>query len=191
MKAAMSAEPGDRAPAPEPVRLVQRFINTWDREGVELLDGPGALRDWFAEAGLLANGVALDGRDFRRALDVREALRELVAGNAALAYDPAAVEVVNDAARRAGLHTVLVAPAESTHRVTASGIDSALGEIVAVVHESIAAGTWSRLKACERSTCRWAFYDRSRNASGHWCSMAVCGSREKNRRAYRRRRNAA
>jgi predicted RNA-binding Zn ribbon-like protein len=49
-------------------------------------------------------------------------------------------------------------------------------------------GTWGRLKACEREVCRWAFYDRSMNRSGHWCSMSVCGQREKSRRAYRRRR---
>ena len=66
-------------------------------------------------------------------------------------------------------------------------LDSALGRIVAALHAGIADGTWPRLKACERDTCRWAFYDHSRNRSGHWCSMAVCGSREKNRRAYRRR----
>ena len=53
---------------------------------------------------------------------------------------------------------------------------------------AIAEGTWARLKACERDSCRWAFYDRSKNRSGHWCSMDVCGAREKNRRAYRRRR---
>jgi predicted RNA-binding Zn ribbon-like protein len=83
----------------------------------------------------------------------------------------------------------LVSPAESTQQVLAGGLEGALGAIVAVVHEAIADGTWTRLKACERSSCRWAFYDRSRNGSSHWCSMAVCGSREKNRRAYQRHRS--
>jgi predicted RNA-binding Zn ribbon-like protein len=187
----MPAEPGDRAPAPEPVRLVQRFINTWDREGAELLGSPQALREWLVGAGLLPEDAVLDGDAFRYALVVREALRELVAANTGLAFDPAAVDVVNDAARRAHLHPVLLAPAESAQQVLAGGVDGALGAIVAVVHEAIADASWSRLKACERSTCRWAFYDRSRNGSGQWCSMAVCGSREKNRRAYRRRRDAA
>ena len=70
----------------------------------------------------------------------------------------------------------------------AGGVDGALGQIVAAIHAGIAEGTWERLKACERDVCRWAFYDHSKNRSGHWCSMAVCGQREKNRRAYRRRR---
>ena len=38
-------------------------------------------------------------------------------------------------------------------------------------------GTWGRLKACAEDGCRWAFYDASRNQSGRWCSMAVCGNR--------------
>ncbi len=65
------------------------------------------------------------------------------------------------------------------------GFDGALSAIVAAIHAGIAEGTWERLKSCERDICRWAFYDHSKNRSGHWCSMAVCGQREKNRRAYR------
>jgi predicted RNA-binding Zn ribbon-like protein len=49
------------------------------------------------------------------------------------------------------------------------------------------ADTWSRLKACRDDTCKWAFYDHSKNRSGHWCSMEVCGSRHKARQ-YRERR---
>ncbi|MBW3563024.1 MAG: CGNR zinc finger domain-containing protein, partial [Actinobacteria bacterium] len=36
-----------------------------------------------------------------------------------------------------------------------------------------------RLKVCRSDTCRWAFYDSSRNRSGKWCDMAVCGNRTK------------
>ncbi len=46
-------------------------------------------------------------------------------------------------------------------------------------------GTWSRLKACRQ--CEWAFYDWSKNRSGRWCAMSVCGNRTKVR-AYRARR---
>ena len=48
------------------------------------------------------------------------------------------------------------------------------------------AGTWLRLKACRNYTCRWAFYDHSKNRSGHWCTMSVCGNRQKSR-GYRQR----
>ena len=48
------------------------------------------------------------------------------------------------------------------------------------------AGTWPRLKGCAQ--CEWVFFDRSKNRSGTWCSMTICGNRTKNR-AYRRRRS--
>ena len=48
-------------------------------------------------------------------------------------------------------------------------------------------GTWRRLKACRNEGCMWAFYDASKNRSGSWCTMDVCGSRAK-MRAYRRRK---
>jgi predicted RNA-binding Zn ribbon-like protein len=50
----------------------------------------------------------------------------------------------------------------------------------------MAEGTWERLKVCPAHDCLWAFYDSSRNRSGHWCSMKVCGNRAK-ARSYRER----
>ncbi len=48
-------------------------------------------------------------------------------------------------------------------------------------------GAWPRLKACTEDDCQWAFYDTTRNHSRTWCSMDVCGNREKTRR-YRERK---
>jgi predicted RNA-binding Zn ribbon-like protein len=181
-----ASEPGDRDPAPGPLRLVQRFVNTVDLEGgPELLPDAAALRDWLVAGGLLDGGARVSTGDHRRAIELREAIRELAAAHAGHDHDPAAIDTVNAAARRAGLHPVL--GARTRLEPAAGGADAALGRIVAAIHEAVAEGTWPRLKACDRHVCRWAFYDRSKNRSGHWCSMAVCGSREKNRRAYRRR----
>lgn len=184
-------EPGDRSPAPGPLRLVQLFVNTNDLEtGPDLIPDARALRDWLHDRGLLAADVPVTDEDHARAIELREAIRELVSAHAGLSHDPAAGEIVNEAGRRAGLVPVLEDPA-TRFVPTAGGVDGALGHVVAAIHAAIAEGTWDRLKACERDVCRWAFYDHSKNRSGHWCSMAVCGQREKNRRAYRRRRAAA
>jgi predicted RNA-binding Zn ribbon-like protein len=179
-------EPGDRVPAPEPIRLVQAFINTNDREGEDRLVDAAALRGWLVDAGLPVP-ARLSAAEHARAIAFREALRELVAANAGLPHDAGAVATVNEAAERAGLRAVLTGPAAAGLEPAAGGVDGALGSIVAAVHAGIADGSWARLKACERDSCRWAYYDHSRNRSGHWCSMAVCGAREKNKRAYRRR----
>jgi predicted RNA-binding Zn ribbon-like protein len=66
-----------------------------------------------------------------------------------------------------------------------------LGRLIAIMVEAMADGTWSRLKACSAETCQWLFYDTSKNRSGHWCSMRVCGNRAKARQFRARRRTGA
>jgi predicted RNA-binding Zn ribbon-like protein len=181
-----TAEPGARAPAPGALRLVQQFVNSNDLEGgPDLLADAPALHAWLVEAGLAGPDLVVTGADHARAVALREAIRELVSANAGLPHDPAAAQVVDELG--AGLRPVF--DSGGTHfEPTAGGVDAALGRIVGAIHNALAEGTWERLKACERDVCRWAFYDQSKNRSSHWCSMAVCGQREKNRRAYRRRR---
>lgn len=187
----VTEEPGERAPAPEPVRLVQLFVNTVDLEdGDDAIADAHGLHAWLVEHRLIDPSSAVPTRaSHERAVTLREALRSLAYANGGHELDPHAIDTVNEAASRAGLRPLLTGPTKSEMRPAsgAHAVDAALGRIVAAVHAGIADGTWPRLKACERDTCRWAFYDHSRNRSGHWCSMAVCGSREKNRRAYRRR----
>jgi predicted RNA-binding Zn ribbon-like protein len=181
-------EPGRRAPAPEPLRLVQELINTVDLEdGRESLGDPGALAAWLAARGLLPAGASVGPADLRRARALREALRELAAAHNGLEADVAAATAqVNAIAARARVEPVLDADGATRLRARRGGLDGALGAVVAAVHAAAADGMWGRLKACERGHCRWAFYDASRNRSGRWCAMAVCGSREKSLRAYRR-----
>jgi len=66
------------------------------------------------------------------------------------------------------------------------GVQGGLATIVAVVAEARLRGVWERMKACRQESCGWLFYDGSRNRSSSWCSMQICGGREK-ARAYRMR----
>ena len=50
-------------------------------------------------------------------------------------------------------------------------------------------GKLGRVKLCGGEDCRWAFYDASRNGSRQWCSMEVCGNRQK-ARTFRARKGA-
>lgn len=181
-------EPGGRPPAPGALALVQAFVNTFDIEDDEDdLTGPDALTAWLRDRGLLDAATRADDADLDRARRLREALRDLAAAHNDLPADvEAATEEANRAAARARLAPRLDAAGASHLEPEAAGVDAALATIVAAVHRATHDGTWVRLKACERGHCRWAFYDASRNRSGRWCSMAVCGSREKSRRAYRR-----
>jgi hypothetical protein len=160
--------------APEPLRLVQLFLNTTDHEhGRELIGDPATLRAWLAERDLDPGRVDLAG--VRRAHDLREALRTLVA-------ERRTTRPLHESAARARL----IVDFESRRLVPqASGVDGALGVIVAVAYDAMREGSWERLKACRN--CRWAFWDESRNRSAQWCSMQLCGNRLKVRR-YRSRR---
>ena len=75
-------------------------------------------------------------------------------------------------------------------RVVPGDADAALTRLLAIVAEAVAAGTWTRLKACREPSCRWAYYDYSRNRRRTWCSMDICGNRAKARASHHRKATA-
>lgn len=175
--------------APEPLRLVQRFVNTVDREHErEWLGSPDELEAWLRENGLDAEPP--NARLLRRAHDLREALRELLVANNHDAAPPAdAVAIVNAVAAAGRLAPRLREDGVlSLSEPTRPSPPAPLARIVGVAFEAMLEGNWSRLKACRN--CRWAFYDYSRNRAATWCSMTLCGSRLK-ARSYRRRARSA
>ena len=160
--------------APEPLRLVQRFVNTVDTEhGREWWPTQEAFAAWLAEHSLPA--IA----DFRRALELRGSLQALLRANNGHELEPDTVAAVSRAAER------LTLGLDAEGALTVAAPEDPLAQIVAVAFEAMLDGSWSRLKACRQ--CGWAFYDYSRNRSGSWCSMQICGNRLKTR-AYRRRK---
>src|SRR5688572_25532101 len=172
--------------APGELELVRAFVNTNDvDDGIEQIGSPAQLAGWLAEHGFEAGGK-LTRRDVERAVELREALRALLLANAGEPLDRDAVERLNGTAERARLLVRFEDDGGSALAPEKPGVDGALGAILAIVYRSMAEGTWSRLKACRSDTCLWAFYDKSKNRSAHWCSMAVCGNRAK-ARTYRQR----
>jgi predicted RNA-binding Zn ribbon-like protein len=174
--------------APEPLRLVQEFVNTLDVEsGRDELARRWGLEEWLLERGLIepADDVGEDER--RRAVEVREALRLLLLANAGEPLDPAALEALGRASRAGSLELRFVPGGGAVLEPAEPGVACALARILAVVYTAMLEGSWPRLKACRNDACRWAFYDASKNRSAAWCTMAVCGSRVK-ARAYRARR---
>jgi predicted RNA-binding Zn ribbon-like protein len=178
-------------PAPEPLALVQRFVNSLDRDhDDEELTDPDRLRDWFAERELLSADERVSEGDLRRAIDVREGLRALLLVNNGAELDQAAVERLERAASRAGVRVTFRADGEPDLVPDAVGVDGAIARLMAIVAAARIDGSWERLKACPCDDCMWAFYDRSKNRSGRWCSMETCGNVEK-ARSYRERHKPA
>lgn len=181
-------QPGGRAPAPAALRLVQQFVNSVDREhGPDLFADPAGLAGWLVERDLLPGGATVSEPEWRQAIDVREGLRALALHNNGVPLDAGAIARLNAAARSADLLVLFDDAGAARLQPVRAGVDGALARLLGDVARAMADGTWSRLKACPNDVCHWAFYDHSRNGSGTWCSMRICGNRTKGR-AYRRRR---
>jgi predicted RNA-binding Zn ribbon-like protein len=180
-------QPGDRAPAPAPLDLVQDFVNTeipdFNRDDVAT---PTALEGWLRDRGLVGSDDAVDADVFVAARALRAALRDLALANT-LGVAPERNRRAEIDAALAAFPLVVRAGSDGPGFAPAgTGARRGLSSLVAVVATAQAGGAWERLKACRQETCGWLFYDASRNRSSNWCSMQVCGGREKSR-AYRRR----
>ncbi len=186
-----SLQPGGRTPAPPPLRLVQDFVNTevpdWQRDDIAT---PEELAAWLRDRRLIARDDEVTAELFVATRALRSALRELALANT--------LDEAPTPDRRAAIDAALAAfplslrLVDGTPHLSPAGQGTAAGlaAIVAAVAEARSDGVWPRLKACRQDTCGWVFYDGSRNRSSSWCSMQICGGREKSSR-YRRRHAGA
>jgi len=180
-----------RQPAPGELRLVQLLVNSTEPdEGIEELPDAAALGRWLVEHELLAADEAgsLTEDDRTRIVALREALRDLLGANAGEPLDPHAATVLETETARVPLHVRIAGDGCVSLEPARGGVDGAVARVLAAIASASIEGTWRRLKTCRDDTCRWAFYDSSRNVSAAWCSMASCGNRAKARRHRERRR---
>jgi predicted RNA-binding Zn ribbon-like protein len=175
-----------RDPAPGDLELIRQFVNTHDVEsGWEGWGSPEELADWLAERRLLTGRRRLTDADLATATTFRESVRDALAANAGHADASTARQALDHVASHYPMRVRL----DGEPRLEASGgtgVAPAISRLLGTMYDAMTAGTWDRLKVCRNDECQWAFYDRSRNRSGAWCTMAVCGNRMKGR-AFRRR----
>jgi predicted RNA-binding Zn ribbon-like protein len=190
-------QPTAPATAPEPstprtpagLLTVEEFLNSVDiEEGTDEVDTPERLQRWLAEHRLIGGSVTLDDADVERMRDFREALRSLALVNAGEERDVAAIAALDEEARRSPLRVRLQPDGSAVIGPSCDGVDGAVAGLLSIVARATADGTWGRLKACRKHSCRWAFYDHSRNSSRSWCTMSTCGNRTKAQRYRERRR---
>jgi predicted RNA-binding Zn ribbon-like protein len=167
-------------PAPMPLLLVQAFVNTLDVDQGEDVLNP----DWFVTAGLLDAGTDATAADLELARALRESIRQLLESS-----DSDLEPLRNVAAGRAATLQVGEGGALTLSPRGRREVPDALFALLLIIRAAQEDGTWPRLRICANDTCRWAFYDRSKNRQGHWCDMAVCGNRLKNRQLRARQRD--
>jgi predicted RNA-binding Zn ribbon-like protein len=180
-------QPGDRAPAPKALALVQDLANTidieMDRDALRTVEDLAAFS---AVHGL--DGVAFDDAALAGARRLREALRDVCQAHTGVDVPPATQTVLDELLDSAPLR-LTIDPAGNARAEPAPGLDGlpALTAHLAMgILTAAADGTWPRLKACTAHECRWVYYDRSPAGRSRWCTMSICGSRAK-MRAYRGR----
>jgi predicted RNA-binding Zn ribbon-like protein len=173
----------ERETAAGDLGLVQSFVNTVDMQpGTEELTDPNTLRDWLVARGLMVASMPVDSSDLRHAIALREAIRGVIGANTGFPVYPVDLATLNEATTASRLRMRFSPDGKARLEPEVSGAVGAMGRIVATLYAAMQDEEWKRLKLCNSQPCRWAFYDRSRNRSSRWCTMASCGNREKARR---------
>ncbi len=178
-------------PAPVPLLAVQSFANTLDiEEGIDHLASTELFEAWLRRLGLAASRVEVGSPDLVGARRLRDTVRALLTANAT--GDPDR-EAAADLGRLAERHHVALDVDEEGNLIPAVAAvgraEELVPQLLGVISHAQATGTWPRLKLCQNPECLWAFYDSSKNRSGSWCRMGLCGNRIKNR-AYRERQRS-
>jgi len=176
-------DPGRPGPRQALERLIE-FVNTNElQESQDRLRSPEQTRAWLLAEGYEAG--KLDRDDWAAIIAFREGVRAAAAANNGYDVDADAVTALREAIDRLGF-TVRAGADARLEVASASPAGRALAPLAGALLTAQADGSWTRVKACARDSCRWLFYDTTRNRSRTWCTSTTCGSREKARRAYRR-----
>jgi len=180
-------QPGERNPAPEPLVLVQDLVNTVDLEmEQDAMANPADLSTFCADHGLPE--LRFDWDDLEQVLTLREAVRDVCQAHAGVDVPAESLAVLDRLLAEAPLTLTLSADGGATVRAADGlhNVQALVAQMAADITASVAAGTWPRLKACAADSCRWVYYDRSPAGRSRWCTMSLCGSRNKMRK-YRAR----
>ncbi|NDK32507.1 CGNR zinc finger domain-containing protein [Nesterenkonia haasae] len=178
-------------PAPQPLQLVQQFLNTRSlMRNFDLLDTPLSFTTWCTETAGISLKRMPDEQDLERYRSLREALRKLLLSHmsGSPAEKASASEEINRIMGPDLLQASFTQLAEPKVTARQDGDTSLEGRLMEAAVDAHYRKIWRRLKVCANEDCRWSFFDRSKNRSATWCDMAICGSRTK-MRLYRQRRN--
>lgn len=183
------------------------FINTQlvlDGRPVDLLGTFSDLVAWLVQIHLLAEEEAKKierqwGRQVKgiqtleQAKAFRVTLREMVERIAAGRPVPqVAMEAINDMLRyRVGCPQLIRRSGkyERGFQVESQEANQLLGLLAETASDLLCTCDLSLIKKCQNPACVLFFYDTTKNHTRHWCSMNLCGNRNKVAAHYRRHRS--
>lgn len=178
----------------------EHVANSLALELVNSVTGRDQKTDWLADPAVAAAWAdslglpleaTIDEQGHRRLARLRTAITEVFAAIAAgEAGDPAAVRVIAHAhARGLEAHGFVVDGASvSRDWPERWGVEALVARFAESAVDELTGDRLARVKECP--SCGWLFVDTSRNHARRWCSMEMCGNRDKAYRHYHRRRTA-
>jgi predicted RNA-binding Zn ribbon-like protein len=184
----VSTPTSNNALQPE-IDLLVDFVNTWDlEEETDAIASPELLQGWIEEQ-LGEHLPEVEQEDLRRVHRLREALRALMLSNNGGQPEDQELEPLREAADRSRYRLAFGSEGKLTLSPARADLGGFESRLLLALERLQCEDAWPRLKACTDGGCQWAFYDATRNRSRTWCSMDVCGNRQKTRR-YRQRKSA-
>jgi predicted RNA-binding Zn ribbon-like protein len=188
-------------------QLCLDFLNTQlvlDGRPVDLLATFSDLVAWLVQADLLPEEEAKQmeqqwGRQAQgtqtldQARAFRVTLREMVERIAAGRPVPqVAIEAINNMLRyRVGYPQLTSRKGifDRRFQVESEDANQLLGLLAEAATNLLSTCELSLIKKCQNPACVLFFYDTTKNHARHWCSMSLCGNRNKVAAHYRRHRN--
>lgn len=142
----------------------------------DLIETPAALSAWLSHAGIAVEGPSapLDGL---RAL-LRSSVEPLRRGDA---IPPEVLQATNSALAQVRLRLRLEDGEEGPRLVETLDLGEAGpgGAIARDFARFVCDHEPQRLKHCDSPACSLVFYDRGKNNTRRWCTMSICGNRDK------------
>jgi len=182
---------GKGTETPAQAHLLCAFANTLDvdvdADPPEALPDAAALTDWLRQRDLLNVDDRADSGDLDLALTLRSGLRDAMVRHHERNHTSQVPDL--DAAATALPLRIVFDGTRPRLAPAIGGARGALAWLLVAIADAQADDAWVRLKLCAADDCQLAFYDTSKNRARRWCSMGVCGNRQKTRN-YRARQRA-
>lgn len=163
--------------------LSLNFVATVRHRGSQprdLLATPEALANWFGSAGCSSIAVSPSERELQAALLLREAIYRALSSlvqkkNPA----PADMKLINAAAAEPLAVPQVELPSCRVRWESADPAGACLAGVARDAVMVIGGVDRQRLKMCDSGSCRMLYIDNSPANRRRWCSMSICGNREK------------
>jgi predicted RNA-binding Zn ribbon-like protein len=191
-------------------RLVLDFANTLSSRGSsqpgDLLKHYNDLITWSVQSGQIDVDKAQALMDYayqvpekgeqtlQRAILLREAIYHLIeAAKEKVTPQQGDLDTLNNELALAARHNKLAFHLDHfawEWECTAKNLEQVVWPIAQAAANLLDSTYLKRIGICEDDTCRWLFYDSSKNHSRRWCDMDDCGNRAKARRHYARKKES-